>query len=518
MLNKKNILLAVVILLSGCHAAPVVKKEVAPSAINEREAVVKLQNANPPTTDDLTKNDGPVGEVRAFKSENILKLRGSDRGLKFTDSNWKDFPVTINLNVVPVRVFFESLQRLTNVNFIVGDDVKGDVTINLRDVNWVEIYQIVLKNKNLIGEVNDNGNIVNIHTPDFISEQGASSEKALKARIATMKAYASLEAKETSIIKLNFAKPDVVQQQLKDMTSNIDAITVGQNTSSVASSRASFILDARTNSIIVHARPGDMEWIKSAIANLDKPTRQVLIDVFIIEATDNFEAQLGSRIGLYKRNTIGGTNAAVSGGMTGTTAMQPGDITLNNTTGSISNNPIASPVGGIALMMSTLSTDLRVELQAMQLESLIKIVSNPKLFIVDNELASITDGTEIPYTVVGTIGGSPTVSFKDAALKLQVRPTITGEGNIYIDLTVNKDTPLMTSSPPPISKKELKTKLLVKDGGVALIGGINKSEATATESGVPFFSKIPVLGNLFKSKDDINRKNQLYIFLAPRVI
>ena len=110
------------------------------------------------------------------------------------------------------------------------------------------------------------------------------------------------------------------------------------------------------------------------------------------------------------------------------------------------------------------------------------------------------------------------MSFKDAALKLQVKPTITGEGNIYIDLTVNKDTPIMTSSPPPISKKELKTKLLVKDGGVALIGGINKSEATATETGVPFFSKIPVLGNLFKTKDDINKKNQLYIFLAPRVI
>lgn len=521
MLNKKLVVLVIAGCLTGCHAAPVIKKEVAPNAINEREAVVKLQASNPPTTDDLRKNDGPVVEPLLFKSENILKLRGSDRGLKFTDANWKDFPVTISLNVVPVRVFFESLQRLTNVNFIVGDDVKGDVSINLKDVNWVEIYQIVLKNKNLIGEVNERGNIVNIHTPDFISDQGASSEKALKARIATMKAYASLEAKETSIIKLNFANPVVVQQQLKEMTSNIDTITVGvgaQSSSTTVSSRASFILDSRTNSIIVHARPDDMEWIKSAIANLDKPTRQVLIDVFIVEATDDFESQLGSRVGFYKRNTIGGTNAAISGGLTGTTAAQPGDMTLSNTTGTIANNALNNPAGGIALMMSTLSTDLRVELQAMQSESLIKIVSNPKLFIVDNEVASITDGTEIPYTVVGTIGGSPTVSFKDAALKLQVKPTITGEGNIYIDLTVNKDTPIMTSSPPPISKKELKTKLLVKDGGVALIGGINKSEATATETGVPFFSKIPVLGNLFKTKDDINKKNQLYIFLAPRVI
>ena len=505
MLNKKLVVLAVAACLTGCHAAPVIKKEVAQSAINERQAVVKLQELNPPTTDDLRKNDRPVFEALTFKSENILKLRGSDRGFKFTDANWKDFPISINLNVVPVRVFFESLQRLTNVNFIVGDDVKGDVSINLKDVSWVEIYEMVLKNKNLMGEVNDSGNIVNIHTPDFISEQGASSEKALKARIATMKAYASLEAKETSIVKLNFANPVVIQQQLREMTANIDTMVVGQAAApATTSSRASFILDVRTNSIIVNARPGDMEWIKSAIANLDKPTRQVLIDVFIVEATDNFEAQLGSRMSLSKTGfNIGGTSASLSGAMA---------------EGWSSSTPASAAIGAVGLMMKTPSTTLKLELQAMQQESLIKIVSNPKLFIVDNESASITDGTEIPYTVVGTIGGSPTVSFKDAALKLQVKPTITGEGNIYIDLIVNKDTPILTSSPPPISKKELKTKLLVKDGGLALIGGINKSEAGATETGVPLFSKIPVIGNFFKNKEDTNNKNQLYIFLAPRVI
>lgn len=521
MLNKKFITFAVMACLSGCHATPVVKKEVIPSAINERQAILKLHEANPPTIDDLRQNDGAVVDELVFKTENIQKLRGSDRGLKFSDANWKGFPVTINLNVVPVRVFFESLQRLTGVNFIVGDDVKGDVSINLKDVNWVEIYQIVLKNKNLIGEVNEKGNIVNIHSPEFITDQGASTEKALKARIATMKAYASLEAKETSIIKLNFADPVVVQQQLKEMTSNIDTIAVGASGSSstTVSSRASFILDSRTNSIIVHARPDDMEWIKSAIANLDKPTKQVLIDVFIVEASDQFEAQVGSRLGFYKQKSMQGYNSSISGGAIGAPATKAGEVTLDSLAGTVASNPIAgSPLGDIAFQVASANSALRLELQAMQTESLIKIVSNPKLFIVDNQTATITDGTEIPYTVVGSIGGSPTVSFKNAALSVQVKPTITGEGNIMVDLTVNKDTPIMTTSPPAISKKELKTKLLVKDGGVALIGGINKSNATAAQTGVPFFNQIPILGNLFKSKDDINNKDQLYIFLAPRVI
>jgi type IV pilus assembly protein PilQ len=157
----------------------------------------------------------------------------------------------------------------------------------------------------------------------------------------------------------------------------------------------------------------------------------------------------------------------------------------------------------------------------MQQESLIKIVSNPKLFIINNEQATITDGQEVPYSTTAAVGSPPSVSFKTAALQLQVKPSIIGDGNVYLDVSVNKDTPLATSSPgepPAISTKQLKTKLLINDGGVAMIGGINKSTSTATEGGVPLLSKIPGIGNLFKSKTDQKNKDQLYIFLAPRVL
>ena len=506
-------------LLAGCTPPAVVKKDVQVNADKVREDVIDLQSQDMANDTDLNKVDTTQVET-AIKPSNIVEIKGKERGLKFSDANWKDFPVTLDLNVVPIRTFFETLHRLTKINFVVGDEVKGDVSINLKGVGWVEALDIVVKNKNLISDVNESGTVVTIHSPDFVATQSDSIQKALSSRIAAVKAFSNLESKTTAIIKLNYAKPDVVAQQLKDIVATLEATggSAGAQGAGGASSRASFVIDSRTNSIIIQATTTDLEWIKSAILNLDKATRQVLVEVFIVEASDDFQMQLGSRVGLYNTgNTRTFNNASIAGTLAGTPPTAAGTIDLSTTAGSLSNTPISGALGGVALAFSSAKTDLRMELQAMQKESLIKIVSNPKLFIIDNEQATITDGTEVPYTATAQLGASPSVQFKNAALQLQVKPSVIGDGNVYLDLVVNKDTPL-TGSPPPISKKELKTKLLIKDGGVAMIGGINKSEATATEDGVPLIGKLPLIGNLFKSKGDVNKKNQLYIFLAPKVL
>jgi type IV pilus assembly protein PilQ len=528
MQNKKLITIFLAATLSGCHSQAVLKKDVQPNTNKARESVVKLREADPPVTEDLRKFDPQASSLQQFKPENIVRIQGNDRGLKFLDSSWNDFPITMNLNVVPIRTFFDSLQRLTKINFVVGDDVKGDVSVNLKEVSWIEAFQIVMRNKNLIGDVNKGGNVVVIHTPDFITDQSTSSQKAIQAKIAYDKAFANLEAKETSIIKLNFARPEIVQQQLREILSRIDTsatTAVGGGSASassttVISTRASFILDARTNSIVVHATLADMEWIKSAIANLDRPTKQVLVDVFIVEATDGFQAEIGSRLG-YSQSALSPVllGSTTSRDLSGTLPLVVPTVgAATDTVLNVANNPISAPLGAIGLKFNEGTARLRIELQAMQRERLIKIVSNPKLFIVDNEIASIADGTEVPYTVGGSLGVAPTTSFKEALMKMEVRPSITGEGNVYMSITVNKDSPISGTSPPAISKKQLITKLIIKDGGIAMIGGINKSESTTLEDGVPLFGKIPILGNLFKSKSDINQKNQMYIFLAPKVL
>ena len=202
----------------------------------------------------------------------------------------------------------------------------------------------------------------------------------------------------------------------------------------------------------------------------------------------------------FENASVTGTVAGVTTGATGSIASATGTpLALNSLNGTVSNNAIASAKGSLALLLSSTKTDIRVELQAMQDENLIKIVSNPKLFIIDNEQATITDGQEVPYFSQQQAGSTPIVSFKNASLQLQVKPSIIDDGNIYLDLVINNDVPLKGSSPPPISKKELKTKLLVKDGGVAMIGGINKFNDVTNESGLPLLGSIPLIGNLFKS-------------------
>jgi type IV pilus assembly protein PilQ len=154
----------------------------------------------------------------------------------------------------------------------------------------------------------------------------------------------------------------------------------------------------------------------------------------------------------------------------------------------------------------------------MERDGLTKIISNPRLFIIDNEQASITDGVQIPYPVAGTGANQITYEFKDAALKLDVKPSIVGDGNIYIEVIVNKDSPNYTTNPPAIDKREVKTKLLIKDGGVAMIGGINSATINSTDNQVPILGSIPFLGNLFKNTAQGNDRRQLYIFLAPSAL
>ena len=520
--HSKFLLLFTLLSLAGCMPpASIIKADVQPGSKKTRDDILNLHNQDRVDDTDITRTkEITLDETNTLRS--FVEIKGKQEGVKFKDSGWKDFPISAEFNVVPLRNYFELLNRLTNINFILGDEVKGDLTLNIKDVSWIESLDIVLRGKGLISEVNHEGNVVTIHAQDFSTSQSESMLKAIAAKKNLVKAYNNLDTKTTAIVRLYYTKPDILAAQLKDVVNALDA--GGTQGGQANAQRATFVIDARTNSIIIQANGNDMEWIKTAIANLDRPTKQVLVDVFIVEATDEFQAQLGSRVGLFNTGKTGilGTRT-LTGTATGKTNVPAGTvdgISVVDGTGSIADNSITNPLGGLALTLAGASTALRVELQAMQVESLIKIVSNPKLFIIDNEQATITDGTEVPYSTTSAVGSPPSVSFKSAALQLQVRPSIVGDGNVYLEINVNKDSvnAHAATEVPSISTKQLKTKLLIKDGGIAMIGGINKSDNTVSESGVPILSKLPGIGNLFKSKSDTKNKNQLYIFLAPRVL
>jgi type IV pilus assembly protein PilQ len=448
------------------------------------------------------------------RTRSVVEIQGKQNSIKFTDNNWQDFLISVDLNVVPIRTFFNMIGELTDINFVVGDEVTSDVTLRLKDVNWQETFEMVLTERLLMHEVNGTGTVVTIHSNKWIGDHSTSYGTALNAKLTVIDAIKGLEEKTTSIFKLNYTKPASLATQLKEI------VALGGSSGEAANSGASFVVDTRTNSIIVQATPNDMTWITSTIETLDKATKQVMIEVFIVEATNNFERQLGSRVGLTQTSTqlagIGEFGAASLSGTLGD-ASAIGTVTLGDLGGQIASNAIGSATGGLALLLSRSTRNLRLELMAMETENLVKVISNPKLFIIDNETATITDGYEVPYTTTPVAGASAETQFITAALNVTVTPQIIDDGNIYLDLKVNKDTP-GAGTPPPIYTKKIETKLLVADGGVALIGGITKNDRQTSDSGVPFFKDLPFIGNFFKSRKNKNLRDTLYIFIAPTVV
>ena len=502
--------------MTGCIPPTAVNPEdIKRTATETREEIIELQSKDPMDSEGLSL----IEPKNAGAKRNVVEIQGNQKGVKFTDDSWQDYPIWLNLNVVPLRTFFSLLEELTGLNFLIGDEVTGDITLRLNNVNWIEVFEMVLREKNLIHEVNPSGSVISFHTHEFAGAQSQSYETALAAKIKVINSLSSLETKSTAIFKLNYTKPDVLAKQLSDVIKTLEAGGDGSS----SDQRASFVIDTRTNSLIVQASPDDMKWIKTTIDNLDKPTKQVMVEVFIVEATDTFQAELGSRMSLFQSklgNSDFGKRSSLTGvGGTPPTAM--GSITNAAAGGAIGSNSLASSTGGIIGTFIGNSTELRIELQAMQKESLIKIVSNPKLFIIDNEMATIEDGQEVPYSLAAAAGASPTTSFKNASLKMSVTPSIIPDGNIFLDIEVNNDSVAGATSVggvPTINKKAIQTKLLVTDGGIAMIGGINKQTDSTTKQGVPFFKDLPILGHLFKSKADSTLKNVLYIFIAPKVL
>ena len=511
-LTKKLLLILLLpLFLVGCIESMVKKEDVVNNPASTREDVLEMIAESPTQEDGLSivdpQNDGIKRQV--------TEIQGNQKGVKFVDPKWKNFPISLNVNVIPVKKFFALLEELTDLNFVIGDEVTGDLTMRVKNVNWIEVFDMVLREKNLIHDVNTSGTVVTVHTHEFARTQSESYEQALQSKIKVINSLSGLEAKTTAIFKLNYTKPDIVAKQLKDVIATLEA---GGDESSV-DQRATFVVDARTNSLIVQATPSDIKWIRTTIDSLDKPTKQVMVEVFIVEAGDTFQEALGSRVSMFHKGANNNDLERLSvTGSGGTPPTATGEITTAAAGGSIAANTIAGATGGVVGVFAGNTTDLRVELEAMQTENLVKIISNPKLFIIDNETASITDGTQIPYQNAAQAGATPTTQFIEAALKLQVTPSIIPDGNVYMDIQIDKNSPGTGSSPPPIATKTLQTKLLIQDGGVAMIGGIIKATTTTAKSGVPLFKDLPVVGNLFKSKTNSDIRDHLYIFIAPKVL
>jgi len=431
--------------------------------------------------------------------------------------------LSLNFQNIEVRSLLQVIADFTNFNIVTSDTVSGSLTLRLKDVPWDQALQIIMDAKGL--GMRKSGTVLWIAPKDEIDER---TRKDFEAQAAIEK----LEPLRTQAFQLNYAKAaDMVTQ----LTTSSQGGSSGTNHNNrFLTARGNAIAEPRTNQLFVTDTPSKLEEVRQLLLSLDVPVRQVLIEARIVEARDTFGRSLGVRLGggdlRASKGGDGGyglgggnrlalgssmNNANSAAGMTGTSYNS--EQNFINLPASLSSG---AAFGNFALSIfnSAANRFLTLELSAMEADGQGKIVSSPRLITADQTKALIEQGTEYPYTVTAP-NGATTINFKKAVLKLEVTPQITPEGNIILDLDVNKDSRGETTQQGvAIDTKHVRTQVLVENGGTVVIGGIFTMEEINQENKIPLLGDVPVVGNLFKSRTRESTKNEVLVFITPKVI
>jgi len=461
-------------------------------------------------------DDQFVVEVRLKKVDTTKLLQGP------TYSGEK---LSLNFQSIDVRSLLQVIADFTNFNIVTSDTVSGNLTLRLKDVPWDQALQIIMDSKGL--GMRKAGNVLWIAPRD---ELDARTKKDLEA----LQAIERLEPLRTQSFQLNYARATDMVVQLRGSAVGVAAGSVGGVTRFL-SERGSVIAEPRTNQLFVTDTAKKLNEVQELLTKLDIPVRQVLIEARIVEASDTFGRSLGVRlggsdlrgvrggdagysIGNGNRVAIGGSYDAVSS----TTTESSNVMTTTNT--SFVNLPATGQGGytassfALSIFNSAANRFLNLEISALEADGKGKVVSSPRVITADQTKALIEQGTEFPYQQA-TSSGATSVAFRKANLKLEVTPQITPEGNIILELDINKDSKGETTAQGiAINTKHIKTQVLVENGGTVVIGGIFELTESDSEAKVPVLGDIPVMGNLFKTKTKSVNKQEMLVFITPKMV
>lgn len=403
--------------------------------------------------------------------------------------------LSLDFQDAPVRQILQLIADVSAKNMVIGEDVSGNITLKLKRVPWDQALDIVLSMHGL-GKVEE-GNIIRVNTLTNMARQ-RDEEGRVKAT------QTRAEDLVTRVVSVNYNTAEALQKTIS-------------GSGNFLSERGQVSADARTNSLIIRDVESSIGQVVALVKELDSPTPQVTIEARIVQVRPTFNRNLGIQWGGGFTAYNGNSSLAVQGINPGGT--QPGlgvfspDFAVNL--------PTADAVAGVGvsfgrLIGSPLSLDLR--LSAGESQGLTKIVSTPKVTVLDNQTAKIEQGESIPFQTLSQDGTQTT--FHEANLALEVTPHITGDGKVSMEIKVAKNLPgeSRSAAGPSILKREANTHVLLEDGETTVIGGIFERTQVDSEQRVPFLAKIPILGVLFKSKSKRDDTEELLVFITPRIV
>ena len=461
----------------------------------------------------------PTGnwEHSAYQSDNqfVLEIREQkvDTSKLTQGPGYNGEKLSLNFQNIEVRSLLQVIADFTNFNIVTSDSVTGAVTLRLKDVPWDQALDIILQAKGL--GMRKSGNVLWIAPKDEIATRE-------KQELESKASIQSLETLRTQGFQMNYAKAADIATQLTASAGGGGGASGGAN-ARILSERGSVISEPRTNQLFVTDIPSRLEQVQELIRKLDIPIRQVMIEARIVEADDTFGKSLGVRLGGGVRGFgAGSVNGNPVLGNFGSTygAVSTGPTLTSAPFVSLPANPGSAAAASYALSLFSpnASRFLSLEISALESDGKGRIVSSPRVVTADQVKALIEQGTEFPYQTA-TSSGATAIAFRKANLKLEVTPQITPEGNIILDLDINKDS--RGESTPDgiaINTKHVQTQVLVENGGTVVIGGIFEQTERDEVNKVPLLGDLPAVGNLFKSRNRIANKSELLIFITPRVL
>ena len=470
-------------------------------------------------------------EHSAYQSDNQLVVEVRQQKTspdKLTQGpGYRGEKLSLNFQNIDVRSLLQVIADFTNFNIVTSDTVQGNLTLRLKDVPWDQALDIILQAKNL--GMKRSGNVLQIAPKDELAAKE-------KAELEAQAAIRDLEPLRTQSFQLNYTKAAEIAAQLTSSGGGGGGGGSSGGTKSLLSSRGSVIAEPRTNQLFISDIPSRLVQIEEMISKLDVPVRQVLIEARIVEATDTFGKSLGVKLGTADMRGIrggdagyhvGGGNRVAFGGNYNAIGATTGAFEasgLSTLTSQMVNLP-AQGFGGISptnfaisLFSSAANRFLNLEISALEADGKGRVVSSPRVVTADQTKALIEQGTEFPYQQA-TSSGATSIAFRKAVLKLEVTPQITPEGNIILDLDVNKDSPgTPVEGGMSINTKRVRTQVLVENGGTVVIGGIFELNERESENKVPVLGDIPVVGNLFKQRTRQAEKQEMLVFITPKMI
>ncbi len=434
--------------------------------------------------------DELIIDITADKRDRHKRIESVAKSTNPSPSASNSHMISLDFQDADIIPIFRLLGEVSGYNIVVHPDVKGKITMRLLNVPWEQALDVVLKTFNLEKIVE--GNIIRVIPRKVYEEE--------------IKALAAVE----------YVKEEVVLETKTFVLNYADVEKAAEIVSTVAK-KENVTFDKRTRSILVRGPHSVLEEVQRLLNGIDKATPQVLIEARIVEMNTNFARDIGVQWGLmwlssnWRDSVLGSAGPPLPGGQFPTAINLPASIT-----------PSGSAVTfGYLNAAQTLGLDLR--LTAAENIGKARIVSSPKIMTIENEKAEITHGTQVPVVTPGTADNPPTVTYKDANLKLVVTPNITPDDMIFLNLEITNDVPDFRPERAilgnvPIDKREAKNKVLVKNGETIVIGGILKTRDDEGEDRVPGLNKLPLLGWLFKRELKKTESQEMLIFITPRIV